>query len=205
MGCRPPGNPRSARAARPCPRSLGRSTVKRQPARVTRGSDRRHRHALLTAASRRADHAQETSDLVRPQHRRLSKWTRRHADSGSVFKKNGLTKQRGQVERRPRGQRGENVVWRAIAGAPEGYCHPKASVIGLCSTTSPLGCRSPRSRHASTPTWGRFAIRGRKRPRRPATSRRPKPWSRSSALRLPWNAGFARRSTDLPSHECISS
>jgi hypothetical protein len=31
---------------------------------------------------------------------------------------------------RPTGQRGENVLWRAIAAAPEGYCHPKASVIG---------------------------------------------------------------------------
>jgi hypothetical protein len=31
---------------------------------------------------------------------------------------------------RPKGQRGENVLWRAIAAAPEGYCHPKASVIG---------------------------------------------------------------------------
>ena len=31
---------------------------------------------------------------------------------------------------RPKGRRGENVLWRAIASAPEGYCHPKASVIG---------------------------------------------------------------------------
>ena len=31
---------------------------------------------------------------------------------------------------RPKGRAGENVLWRAIATAPEGYCHPKASVIG---------------------------------------------------------------------------
>lgn len=31
---------------------------------------------------------------------------------------------------RPRGRRGENVLWRAVAAAPEGYCHPRASVIG---------------------------------------------------------------------------
>ncbi len=31
---------------------------------------------------------------------------------------------------RPKGRAGENVLWRAIAVAPEGYCHPKASVIG---------------------------------------------------------------------------
>lgn len=30
---------------------------------------------------------------------------------------------------RPKGRRGDNLLWRAIAGAPEGYCHPKASVI----------------------------------------------------------------------------
>lgn len=31
---------------------------------------------------------------------------------------------------RPKGKRGEAVMWKAIALAPEGYCHPKASVIG---------------------------------------------------------------------------
>ena len=31
---------------------------------------------------------------------------------------------------RPKGRAGENVMWLAIATAPEGYCHPKASVIG---------------------------------------------------------------------------
>lgn len=31
---------------------------------------------------------------------------------------------------RPKGRLGENVMWRAIASAPEGYCHPRASVIG---------------------------------------------------------------------------
>lgn len=31
---------------------------------------------------------------------------------------------------RPKGRKGENVLWSAIANAPEGYCHPKASVIG---------------------------------------------------------------------------
>lgn len=30
---------------------------------------------------------------------------------------------------RPKGRRGENVLWRAVATAPEGYCHPKASMI----------------------------------------------------------------------------
>lgn len=31
---------------------------------------------------------------------------------------------------RPKGRAGDNVLWRAIATAPEGYCHPRASVIG---------------------------------------------------------------------------
>jgi hypothetical protein len=31
---------------------------------------------------------------------------------------------------RPKGRLGENVMWMAIAMAPEGYCHPRASVIG---------------------------------------------------------------------------
>lgn len=31
---------------------------------------------------------------------------------------------------RPKGRLGENVLWRAIASAPEGYCHPRASVVG---------------------------------------------------------------------------
>lgn len=31
---------------------------------------------------------------------------------------------------RPKGRLGENVLWRAVTTAPEGYCHPKASVIG---------------------------------------------------------------------------
>lgn len=31
---------------------------------------------------------------------------------------------------RPKGRAGENLLWQAIATAPEGYCHPKASVIG---------------------------------------------------------------------------
>lgn len=30
---------------------------------------------------------------------------------------------------RPKGRVGENVLWRAVAMAPEGYCHPKASVL----------------------------------------------------------------------------
>lgn len=31
---------------------------------------------------------------------------------------------------RPKGLRGENVLWRAVATAPEGYCHVRASVSG---------------------------------------------------------------------------
>lgn len=31
---------------------------------------------------------------------------------------------------RPKGCAGENVVWRAIADAPEGFCHPRASMAG---------------------------------------------------------------------------
>lgn len=31
---------------------------------------------------------------------------------------------------RPNGRLGENVLWAAIASAPDGYCHPKSSVIG---------------------------------------------------------------------------
>lgn len=31
---------------------------------------------------------------------------------------------------RPKGHRGENLLWRAIASAPEGYLHPRAAVTG---------------------------------------------------------------------------
>ncbi len=31
---------------------------------------------------------------------------------------------------RPKGRKGENALWRAVATAPEGYCHPRASVTG---------------------------------------------------------------------------
>lgn len=34
------------------------------------------------------------------------------------------------LQDRPKGRLGENMLWRAVALAPEGYCHPKASVIG---------------------------------------------------------------------------
>lgn len=34
------------------------------------------------------------------------------------------------LQDRPKGRAGENVLWRAIASAPDGYCHPRASVIG---------------------------------------------------------------------------
>lgn len=34
------------------------------------------------------------------------------------------------LQDRPKGKRGENVLWYAIAAAPEGFCHPRASVIG---------------------------------------------------------------------------
>ena len=35
-----------------------------------------------------------------------------------------------QLHDRPRGRKGENLLWRAVAEAPEGFCHPKASVLG---------------------------------------------------------------------------
>jgi hypothetical protein len=31
---------------------------------------------------------------------------------------------------RPRGRNGDNLIWKAVAEAPEGYCHPRASVVG---------------------------------------------------------------------------
>jgi hypothetical protein len=31
---------------------------------------------------------------------------------------------------RPKGRRGENLLWAAVAAAPEGYCHPSGSVLG---------------------------------------------------------------------------
>lgn len=34
------------------------------------------------------------------------------------------------LQDRPRGREGVNTLWRAIADAPEGYCHPRSSVIG---------------------------------------------------------------------------
>ena len=35
-----------------------------------------------------------------------------------------------QLQGRPKGRLGENVLWAAIAVAPDGYCHPKSSVLG---------------------------------------------------------------------------
>lgn len=31
---------------------------------------------------------------------------------------------------RPKGRLGQNLLWAAVAAAPEGYCHPRASVVG---------------------------------------------------------------------------
>jgi hypothetical protein len=31
---------------------------------------------------------------------------------------------------RPKGPQGENLLWRAVASAPDGYCHPRASMTG---------------------------------------------------------------------------
>lgn len=33
------------------------------------------------------------------------------------------------LQDRPKGKQGDAIVWRAIAAAPDGYCHPRASVI----------------------------------------------------------------------------
>lgn len=35
-----------------------------------------------------------------------------------------------ELQNRPKGRKGENVLWRAIADAPNGYCHPRAGVVG---------------------------------------------------------------------------
>ena len=35
-----------------------------------------------------------------------------------------------KLQDRPKGREGENMLWAAIASAPEGYCHPRASVVG---------------------------------------------------------------------------
>ena len=35
-----------------------------------------------------------------------------------------------ELHDRPKGKLGENILWHAIATAPEGFCHPRASVIG---------------------------------------------------------------------------
>lgn len=35
-----------------------------------------------------------------------------------------------QLHDRPKGKLGHNLLWAAVAAAPEGYCHPRASVIG---------------------------------------------------------------------------
>jgi len=34
------------------------------------------------------------------------------------------------LQDRPKGLKGDNLVWKAIAMAPEGYCHPRTSVVG---------------------------------------------------------------------------
>ncbi len=40
---------------------------------------------------------------------------------------------------RPKGRLGTNILWREIALAPEGYCHPKASVLGPLLTNIAMG------------------------------------------------------------------
>jgi hypothetical protein len=40
---------------------------------------------------------------------------------------------------RPKGRLSENVLWRAIALAPDGYCHPKSSVLGPLLTDIAAG------------------------------------------------------------------
>jgi len=42
----------------------------------------------------------------------------------------GPTRWLRDLQDRPKGRAGENLVWRAIGSAPEGYCHPRSSVIG---------------------------------------------------------------------------
>lgn len=34
------------------------------------------------------------------------------------------------LQDRPKGKLGENALWKAIATAPDGYCHPRASMVG---------------------------------------------------------------------------
>lgn len=34
------------------------------------------------------------------------------------------------LQDRPPSKRGDNLIWRAIADAPEGYCHPRSSIVG---------------------------------------------------------------------------
>lgn len=34
------------------------------------------------------------------------------------------------LQDRPKGRRGENLVWRAVTAAPEGFCHPRSAVTG---------------------------------------------------------------------------
>lgn len=52
---------------------------------------------------------------------------------------------------RPRGCAGENLLWRAVATAPEGYCHPRASVLGplLEDISNGLSFETIRKKHAA--------------------------------------------------------
>jgi hypothetical protein len=52
---------------------------------------------------------------------------------------------------RPKGRRGENLLWRAVATAPDGYCHPRASVIAplLADILAGVPFEVLRSRHAA--------------------------------------------------------
>jgi hypothetical protein len=43
------------------------------------------------------------------------------------------------LQDRPKGRRGENLIWAAIARAPEGYCHPRSSVVGSLLEDLALG------------------------------------------------------------------
>lgn len=53
----------------------------------------------------------------------------------------GPTKWLRDLHDRPNGRRGENLLWKTVAAAPEGYCHPRASVVG--SLLEDIAARMP--------------------------------------------------------------
>ncbi len=98
-----------------------------------------YRKSLLTAGQAMAEKREEFGAVMRA----LAEFTLPHIETAlSLFKTDSLCRSEkvlGQAEwlhklhvacNAVRGDRRTNVVWRAVASAPAGFCHPRSSMIG---------------------------------------------------------------------------